>query len=604
MSIYMFKITVDKDMIVGADKPWLMLLIDSRISTLPSGFWDNVADPNGLDIRFYADQGKVVEYDEREVVRFNVAPNEFEAWIRINISSTVDTVIYCEVGGGNLVKDPNTWLGHQRVYHMQNNLDSHTSDPLIITEATLQPGKIQKCYEFDGVNDKAKITSNPDIPGVEAEIYVSAWVYIRSLRFGAGYTSNISSIITKGQYCQTSTRGWLSFGFGIDESAKLIFHIAEALGGCNGTTVNDRYTTDMLLSLNTWYHVGVYIPNIIVDSPNRLVYLYVNGQEWANTEDIIPWPAPVDFDDSVGGREMHIGAAYRPGIGFFQNFDGFIDEVRVVDDADVYADGTWQETEYNNQNDPDLFIVASELIGDPIPFNIIYRLKRAGNLDKPTSSLFSWLVGSGGHFDAPAAESGIITDHIARAQALLIEQFENSADLKTLLGIYVAQLQEIEYVISNLGLTRNINAATGAQLDIIGERVGESRQFRNDDDYRTAIRSRIFLNSSNGEPETVIEAIRVLTNSNRVWYSEVQPATIFLDYQGDFLPPGNLQQQIEQIALAGVQIFIAYINNNGPVFGFDGEGPLPPSENASGFSEEGYAPGGVELGGQFMELIT
>jgi hypothetical protein len=394
------------------------------------------------------------------------------------------------------------------------------------------------------------------------------------------------------------------FSFGIDEYRKLSWTLSDVqTNDCNlaGYQV-DQYITDNPLDLDTWYYVSVTIEDITEPSPAKVVQFFVNGILWASTE---YWGLPgADYINAhKETQKTRIGAGFRDGDVPFQAFDGIIDEVRFGQHGDI-DEQEWFETEYNNQNNPDIYITAQSIALDPIPFNIIYRLKRAGNLDKPDSSLLSWLIGSSGHFDAQAQSDGTISDHITRAQSLLIEQFEHKDKLKTLLGIYVKQLQYIENVISNMGSTRNLNIATGAQLDIIGERVGENRQFRNDDEYRTAIKSRIFLNSSNGEPETVIEAIRILTNATRVWYSEVQPATIFLQYQGDFLPPTNLQTQIEQIALAGVQIFISYINNLDAIFGFDGEGPLTPAQNSAGWSEEGYAPGGVELGGQFMEMIT
>lgn len=604
MSVYMFKIIVSKDMIVGSDKPNYPLLIDSRLA-LPSEFWTNVLDPNGLDIRFYVDQFKVVEY-KREIVRFNAATNEFESWVQISILlSSVDTIIYCEVGNGNLANDNSIWSvqGHQRVYHSQNNSDSSpASDDLTIYGASLQPGKISKCYDFDGVDDYAELDTNPDFDHGNA-CFASAWIYFRSIYSGppTAFFAKLKIIFSRMYTCTTSGgRGWYPFIFGIEEDGKLTFHLGDTASCSTGHEI-DSYNTDSPLNINTWYHVGVWIEDIAVNSPSRVVKFFVNGQLVPSSEGLTV--NPVNFTDAHDTQVQlsRIGGGYRGTVNWLR-FDGLIDEMRIVEDAtDKYANGNWQETEYNNQNDPNLFITVLKFL--PIPFNIIYRLKRVGNLDKPDDSLISWLVGSGGHFDGEAPVNDFINDHIARAVSLVIEQFEESKTvLLPLLKIYVKQIQDLENAINSLIFSRNPEASTFVALDIIGVRVGEPRNFRNDNEYRQAIFVRAALNLSSGEPESVIDTLKLATNTKRVWYSEVQSATIDLEYQSDFLPPVNLIEQLNRVSLGGVQVLASYVPD-GLICGFDGEGPVSRRENAGGLSEVDYAPGGEELGGRLMEMI-
>lgn len=234
-----------------------------------------------------------------------------------------------------------------------------------------------------------------------------------------------------------------------------------------------------------------------------------------------------------------------------------------------------------------------------IPFNILSKTTTKGMLIDVNSPIDPYITFSLGWFSGIPLQDDTITDHSARAKNLLIEQFKNSENLKKLVGCYVDQIQDIEFTISDIISSRNINTATGNSLDILGERVGESRNFRSDADYRVAIKFKIFLNVSNGEPETVISALKSFTNATYVHYSEPYPATVLLTYQSDTLPPTDLQSKIEQIAPAGVQILIAYTSNLNSVFAFDGEGGFPALPNTAGFNELTE-----DVGGQFMELLT
>jgi len=234
-----------------------------------------------------------------------------------------------------------------------------------------------------------------------------------------------------------------------------------------------------------------------------------------------------------------------------------------------------------------------------IPYNRLSKTTTKGMIKETDTPLDPYILFSLGWFEGIPLQDDTITDHSERAKNLLIEQFEESEKLKTLVGIYVDQIQEIEFAISDIISSRNIDKAMGDSLDIIGERVGESRAYRTDVDYRIAIKFKIFLNTSNGEPETVIEALKTFAQANTIHYLEPYPATILLLYQSDFLPPAGLKQKIEQISPAGVEIMIAYTNNYNSFFAFDGEGGFSPLANTAGFGEINN-----NVGGQFMELLT
>jgi hypothetical protein len=164
----------------------------------------------------------------------------------------------------------------------------------------------------------------------------------------------------------------------------------------------------------------------------------------------------------------------------------------------------------------------------------------------------------------------------------------------------IKQLQELEDEFQNFNRIRDINTVAGKLLDIAGEIVGEDRNNRTDEEYRIAIKFRILLNNSNGEPETVIQALRIFTNATDIQYQEVWPAKVRLTFTSVTIPPTNIRELIEQIAPAGVQIFLNWVPE-GPYFSVDGEGGLLPEPGTAGFGEEGL--GNESYGGNLVEEL-
>ena len=234
--------------------------------------------------------------------------------------------------------------------------------------------------------------------------------------------------------------------------------------------------------------------------------------------------------------------------------------------------------------------------------NILFSTTVLGHVFKD-NSIDMYRTGSMGWFDGipgieVSEEIGLITNHSERAQNLLIEQFKNSPNLKKLLEIYVDELQEIEDALAEIMESRNLETTIGAQLDIVGERVGENRTSSDDDEYRALIYFRVFLNSSNGEPETLIAALRVLGKAAIVRYYEIPSATVYMVFTSTEVPPSNLLSQIECIASAGVKIILGLVITTGNLFGFGDEGGILAPTTTAGFNEEGY-----QGGGHFVETL-
>jgi hypothetical protein len=101
------------------------------------------------------------------------------------------------------------------------------------------------------------------------------------------------------------------------------------------------------------------------------------------------------------------------------------------------------------------------------------------------------------------------TDHEGRVSRL-IEQFKNKPDLEALVRIYLRQLQDVEDVLFEIILERDLDVAVGVQLSTIAAIVGQPRFTSDDNRFRTAIRARIAINLSDSTPEDVIKVARLL----------------------------------------------------------------------------------------------
>jgi hypothetical protein len=197
---------------------------------------------------------------------------------------------------------------------------------------------------------------------------------------------------------------------------------------------------------------------------------------------------------------------------------------------------------------------------------------------------------------------------IERALDLFTDQFEESRALNDLAASLMQPFASIQTDVNDLITKRWLDTAFGVQLDLLGDTVGEPRKGRNDEDYRNAIRFRIFINVSKTEPETIIEATRTLSKGELIRYWENYPAgfQVFtdgpnvLDISGNtiqifplqlddgnqlglddggvyavrtaFEPPESLVTFLKSIAAAGINhIALSFSLGNLPLIGFGGD---------------------------------
>lgn len=153
-----------------------------------------------------------------------------------------------------------------------------------------------------------------------------------------------------------------------------------------------------------------------------------------------------------------------------------------------------------------------------------------------------------------------MTDLIATALSRLTNQFSESPKLRAMVAAMVQPLQDALATIEQLKTDRWPDTAIGKQLDGVGYIVGESRNGRTDDEYREAIKFRIFVNVSNATPGDLIQGLKTLTKPDEIQYIEQYPATAMLFTDGPTVPTGlqKTMQDLSPAAISNLPVMVSY----------------------------------------------
>lgn len=151
-------------------------------------------------------------------------------------------------------------------------------------------------------------------------------------------------------------------------------------------------------------------------------------------------------------------------------------------------------------------------------------------------------------------------DYVTLALSRLTSQFQSSAKLRDLVAGAVGPLTTLEEAADSIISERWIDTAIGAQLDGCGAIVGELRQGKSDDAYRTAIRFRVFVNTSRGTPADLIRGLAFLTEPTDCQYLESYPATAMLFTNGFFTDRGihAAMQDLSPAGLSDVPVAVSF----------------------------------------------
>lgn len=151
-----------------------------------------------------------------------------------------------------------------------------------------------------------------------------------------------------------------------------------------------------------------------------------------------------------------------------------------------------------------------------------------------------------------------INNYVQQGLARLITQYVASPNLRSLLTSFILSAQTIEDELTDMNNLRYLGQAQGVQLDNIGEIVGLKRApGQSDASYTQAIYGQIKINTSEGQPEQIIQAFLLFTGVSQVRLFEEYPATVLLE--STFVPVdqahvNSLSSLVRQVFPAGVKL--------------------------------------------------
>jgi hypothetical protein len=184
------------------------------------------------------------------------------------------------------------------------------------------------------------------------------------------------------------------------------------------------------------------------------------------------------------------------------------------------------------------------------------------------------------------------------AQARLAEQFKNSYFLKDLICSLTDECDELDATYTDLKFLRAVDTAVGKQLSQLADLVGAKISGMTSGEARAQIRQQISVNISNGEPETIIDYIKVVTGSSSISYTEIYPAKVSIFFNGGTVPVG-LVGLANQIVPAGVGVELTSSYGDSLPFAVAPEGGIPDPDGL-GFGEINLP----DEGGRISESIT
>lgn len=178
-----------------------------------------------------------------------------------------------------------------------------------------------------------------------------------------------------------------------------------------------------------------------------------------------------------------------------------------------------------------------------------------------------------------------IPDHVARAEANLESQFQQSPNLRAVLRAIVGEVQALEDAVYSTTVDRFLENARGVQLDQYGRVLGANRGGLSDTAYRQILSASILGNRSSGSIARLLDIYRILNGGGAVDVDQVYPNTlIFYALQPQATTAeqrGRIRDWMQQCKKAGVALKL--IEAPTDYFGFYDD------PNALGFSQGRFA---------------
>lgn len=149
-------------------------------------------------------------------------------------------------------------------------------------------------------------------------------------------------------------------------------------------------------------------------------------------------------------------------------------------------------------------------------------------------------------------------DYASRAAQRLTEAFRGKLRAQGLAAAVGAEAQLLEDVAIGMLVADAVDDATDAELDLLGEYVGQPREWRTDAHYRAWIRARLVVIHADGLEEDLIAVVRAVAPSGvSVRVESEYPAAVTVHAMGapiDLVTGEALAQILQVTKSAGVRL--------------------------------------------------
>lgn len=183
--------------------------------------------------------------------------------------------------------------------------------------------------------------------------------------------------------------------------------------------------------------------------------------------------------------------------------------------------------------------------------------------------------------------------HATLALARVLEQFKNKPNFTAIVEIESARIQALDDATLLIEQVRDPDVAAGAQLDQIGERVGQPREGRDDPEYRLWIKARQLINRSNGQPDDTLLVLQLIEPALVPIITDYYPASYFVHADELVSDPDAVWRILKQVKGAGVRMFLVYGlgEDETTLFRF-ASGDTTELDDTQGFADDAATTGG------------
>ncbi len=321
-----------------SDFPVLATTTDSAMSF--TSFGGHMASSTGGDI-VITDSDAITPLNfEREY--YSSSTGEVILWIKTDVSSTTNKILYLYYGNSSASSDMSTTTGvwdsdYIMVQHLNEKSGTHYDSTLNHNDSSLVSvssqgvdGQIDGSDEFGGTvsGDQIDISTSASLDAV-AHLTAQAWVNTNS-----NAVTNQAIISFRRAI---NDRAWLY----LDDSTNGI-RIYNDVDNSN----TDVATTYIAPSSGDWHHV-------VWTMDGTYWKIYIDGIEKGSVSETL------DISDIGAGFTTSIGSR---SVDDDYQWDGFIDEVRI---SDINRSVSWLKTEYSNQKDVNSFMTIGQEASTP-----------------------------------------------------------------------------------------------------------------------------------------------------------------------------------------------------------------------------------------------